>query len=461
MKTYIRKIVILLLACFLILLTVAPIFAVSDSDFAENPGKYQQLCQGVISQSDRETCRAFKKYLLEQADKDQSTLDDLEKDKAAIKQDIIANLGKISEYDEQLQVIRAKIEAIQAQITIKEAEIVKLEGEIEQKLVEIAGTEAEVKQFMINSQSTMRVNGYIEFVMGAKSFSDILRRVEGMSAIQKYNERLIERLKEERATLEVTRESLETQKENIELDKQLIQVEEREVERVRSIQVVFYEELKNQQIQLDMQTAAVQEKINVSQELADKISDIVYTGSFVFPVPGSYKTQSVWHYDANYGGGFHLGVDLAAGTNTPIYAMGAGIVMVAAGGCATTGSFGCNGGLGNHMMMIFMANSKVYAALTMHIAAGSFTVSPMQTVEAGQMVARVGNSGNSFGSHAHIEIFDLGVSSIAEGVDLWNQPQYRTAQFGLGGSASGYNSLCSNRSTPCRVNPEPLLGLSH
>lgn len=461
MKNRIRKIVIIFLALFLVLLTIAPIFAVSDSDFAENPGKYQQLCQGVISQSDRETCREFKKYLLAQADKDQSTLDDLEKDKAAIKQDILSNLGKISEYDDQLKAIREKIDAIQAQIVVKENEIAKLEVEIETKLVEIEGTEAEVKAFMLNSQSTMRVNGYIEFVMGAKSFADIIRRVEGMSAIQKYNERLIQKLKEERAALEVTRQSLETQKENIELDKQLIEVEEREVERVRSIQVVFYEELKNQQIKLDMQTAAVQAQINVSQELADKISDIVYTGSFVFPVPGAYKTQSVWHYDSNYGGGFHLGVDLAAGTNTPIYSMGAGIVMVASGGCSTTGSFGCNGGLGNHLMMIFMANNKVYATLIMHIAAGSFTVSPMQTVDAGAMIARVGNSGNSFGSHAHIEIYDLGVSSIAEGVSLWNQPQYRTAQFGLGGSMSGYNSLCSNRSTPCRVNPEPLMGLSH
>lgn len=461
MKNYIRKVVIILLAMFLILITIAPIFAVTDNDFAENPGKYQQLCQGVISQSDREACRAFKKYLLEQADKDQSTLEELEKDKAAIKQDILSNLGKISEYDDQLNAIRKKIEAIQSQIVVKEKEIAKLEVEIEEKMVAIDATESEVKAFMINSQSTMRVNGYIEFIMGAKSFADIVRRVEGMSAIQKYNERLIERLKEERAALEVTRESLETQKENIELDKRLIEVEEREVERVRSIQVVFYEELKNQQVKLEMQTAAVQEQINISQELADKISDIVYTGSFVFPVPGAYKTQSVWHYDANYGGGFHLGVDLAAGTNTPIYAMGSGIVMVASGGCATTGSFGCNGGLGNHLMMIFMANNKVYATLIMHIAAGSFTVSPMQTVDAGAMIARVGNSGNSFGSHAHIEIFDLGVSSISEGVALWNQPQYRTAQFGLGGSASGYNSLCSNRSTPCRVNPEPLMGLSH
>lgn len=461
MKQILRKIIILGIATFLILMTLAPIFAVNDDEFANNPGKYQQLCQGVISQSDRETCRAFKKYLLEQADKDQSTLDKLEADKEAIKKDIIANLGKIAEYDETLKTIQAKISEIEAQIQVKVTEIAKIEVDIENKLAKIAETEEEVKAFMVSSQSTMRVNGYIEFVMGAKDFSDIIRRVEGMNAIQKYNKNLIQRLKVERESLETSKIELETQKENIELDKQLIEVEKREIERVRSIQVVFYEELKNQQIKLDMQAAAVQEQISMTQDLADKISDIVYSGGFMFPVPGSYKTQTIWHYDANYGGGFHLGVDLAAGTNTPIYAMGSGIVMVAAGGCKTTGSFGCNGGLGNHLMMIFMANNHVYATLIMHIAAGSFTVSPMQTVDAGQMIARVGNSGNSLGSHAHIEIFDLGVSTIPEGVALWNQPQYRTAQFGLGGSASGYNSLCSNRGTPCRVNPEPLLGLSH
>lgn len=461
MKRTIKRIIILSIVALLAIISIAPIFAVSDDEFAANPGKYQELCQGVISQNDRETCRAYKKYLLSQADKNQSSLDQLEKDKQSIKNDIIANLGKIAEYDEQLKSIKSRIESLQEQITVKENEIKKLEIEIEKRQKEIDQTEEEVKVYMVNSQSTMRVNGYIEFVMGAKDFSDIMRRIEGMNNIQKYNDALIKRLKEEREGLEVTKSSLETQKENIELDKQLIQVEEREVERVRSIQVVFYEELRNQQVELETRSAALQSEIKMTQELANKISDIVYTGGFVFPVPGGYKTQTVWHYDQNYGGGYHLGVDLSAGTNTPIYAMGSGIVMVTAGGCATSNSFGCNGGMGNHLMMIFMAEGKVFATLIMHIAAGSFAVSPMQTVNAGQMIARVGNSGNSFGAHAHIELFDLGVNSIQEAVELWNQPIYRTAQFGLGGSASGYTSLCSNRSTPCRLNPEPYLGVGH
>lgn len=461
MRNTIKKIVVVLIALFLLLVSVAPIFAITDDEFASNPGKYQQMCSDVITEANRQTCRDYKKYLLAQADKDQSTLKDLEKDKAAIKENILDNLGKIAQYDDQLKVINLKITNFEAQIKVKEDEIVKIQVDIENRIAQINETEKEVKAFMVNSQSTMRVNGYIEYLMGAKSFSDIIRRVEGMNAIQKYNDSLIHKLKEERANLELSKSSMETQKENIELDKQLIEVERKEVERVRSVQVVFYDELKRQQVSLETQSAEIQAAINVSKELANSINDIVYTGGFFFPVPGANKTQSVWHYDSNYGGGVHLGVDLAAGTNTPIYAMGAGIVMVTQGGCATTGSFNCNGKMGNHLMMIFLANNKVYGTLIMHIAAGSFAVRPLQTVSAGQMIARVGNSGASFGSHAHVELFDLGVSTIGEAVELWNQPGNRTAQFGLGGSGSGLGSLCSNRGTPCRLNPEPYLGISH
>ncbi|WZU01576.1 M23 family metallopeptidase [Erysipelothrix sp. D19-032] len=105
---------------------------------------------------------------------------------------------------------------------------------------------------------------------------------------------------------------------------------------------------------------------------------------------------------------------LITGYFEPIYAVGNGVVVVTQGGCDTYSSFGCNSGLGNHLSMIFESNGKVYGALIMHMANGSFKVGPGSVVSQGQQVGGVGNSGNSIGSHAHIEIFDLGVGSVSK-----------------------------------------------
>ena len=439
----------------MVLMTLIPIFAVSDADFDANPGKYKELCTGVIDSSNRDVCMKYKKYLIDKAQSGQSSLAQIEADKKALEQNIIENLGKIDEYNTQISAIDAQIVKKEAEIKSQEAEIVRLEGEIEIRVQKVEEAEKEVKAYMVNSQSTMRVNGYIEFVMGANDFADIIRRIEGMNHVKRYNEGLIEALQAERNALEESKLSVVAQKESIELDKQLIEIDKQSIVEFKSVVEKAYDELVAQKIQFETAAAEMAAEIKVSQELANSINEQKPSGSMLNPVPGARKTESVWHYTW---GGTHLGTDLAAGVNTPILAMGNGVVVVTSNNCATSGSFGCSGGMGNHLTMIFEADGRIYGALIMHIARGSFRVSAGTPITKGQQLAGVGNSGSSYGAHAHVELFDLGVSTVAEGLSMWNS-SWRTAQFGLGGSAGGTSSLCSNRGAPCRLNPEGYLGV--
>ncbi|HRN28196.1 MAG TPA: peptidoglycan DD-metalloendopeptidase family protein [Terrimesophilobacter sp.] len=88
---------------------------------------------------------------------------------------------------------------------------------------------------------------------------------------------------------------------------------------------------------------------------------------------------------------FHLGVDLAPGCNAPIYAAAPGTVVYA----------GWFSGYGNH---IKIDHGNGLTTSYSHIVNGGIGVSYGQHVAPGQNIARVGNTGQSFGCHLHFEV---------------------------------------------------------
>lgn len=103
-----------------------------------------------------------------------------------------------------------------------------------------------------------------------------------------------------------------------------------------------------------------------------------------------YGPRSVQCGSGYCSSGFHYGVDLAAGCGAGIYAASAGRVVYA----------GYNGGYGNYVKIDhgqgigsgYAHNRNLY-------------VSNGQWVNAGDLVAAEGNTGNSFGCHVHFEVY--------------------------------------------------------
>ncbi len=86
---------------------------------------------------------------------------------------------------------------------------------------------------------------------------------------------------------------------------------------------------------------------------------------------------------------FHHGIDLAVPKGTPVYAARDGIVTYA-------------GWMGAYGQLIIIKHSQGYSTRYAHNSAT--LVKKGQKIKQGQLIARVGNTGRSTGSHLHFEI---------------------------------------------------------
>lgn len=126
------------------------------------------------------------------------------------------------------------------------------------------------------------------------------------------------------------------------------------------------------------------------------------SGKFVQPTKGTLTSA--------YGprkGKMHNGIDVANSIGTPLVAIDGGVIEKTYDGCATNGSYGSRcgtpgfQGYGNIVLLKLCNEWKVLYA---HAEKGSIRLKAGQKVDKGQVLAKMGSSGSSTGSHIHFEI---------------------------------------------------------
>jgi murein DD-endopeptidase MepM/ murein hydrolase activator NlpD len=94
-------------------------------------------------------------------------------------------------------------------------------------------------------------------------------------------------------------------------------------------------------------------------------------------------------------------VDLAAGAGTPVRAGFSGVVAAAVGGCKPSGSYGCNNGWGN---FVLLKNADGSCAIHAHLTV--INVTPGQPAPRYTQLGTVGASGSVTGAHLHYDRMD-------------------------------------------------------
>lgn len=438
----------------------------AEEDFAADETKYSILCSGSnLSEEEKEICTRYAQYLSEKSDSYRESLAEIEENIENIKADIANKVKEISGYETEITALAKEIEILSTEISTLQVEIDAKKLEIETKELEKSDLMEKVKNRMENAQGTMRLNQYIDFIMGAQSFTDLIRRINGINDLMSYDEYvrqelviLLEELNVDKQNLEEQMANLAVKKTEIEEKQTAIMTKKAVAEELKKIWIAQEAEWEAQGNKIIGDLNSVKEEI---KNMGDALGEIPASSGWSKPVPSyAYKTAGTWHYPASFGGGVHLGLDLGYGTGTPVYAVANGVVIKSVDGCSNNGYYGnsCGGsqggssGGGNQIYMLTRVDGILYAVKYLHLKPNTL-VANYTTVTAGDKIAEMGGSGNSTGPHLHIEIFKLGNYTINEYIDKWDG----NLSFGCGWGSSALNRTCDKSGAPCRLRPEDVL----
>ena len=349
------------------------------------------------------------KAQLEKALKEaQSTIEDLKDSKGDIE-------SKVTELNQQLIDISARITDLENQLTAKSEDIQETKDELAGAKEREAQQYADMKvriQFMYENGQT----SYLEALLSSRNISEFLNSADYIAQIQSYDRQklteyqdTVESIVNLEAQLEQEYTDLEALKSTVESTKATVAALMRQKE---SELADISGDIEDAQSDADYYAAEIQAQEELiaaikraeAEKAAAGVEEHPYTGgAFRWPCPSSTRVTSDYGTRVSPMSGAssnHKGIDIGASAGADIIA--------AADGTVTAASY--SSAAGNYVMIDH--GGGLY---TVYMHASSLLVSPGQTVSAGDVIAKVGSTGISTGSHLH-----FGVSLNGSYVSPWS-----------------------------------------
>lgn len=435
------------------------------NDFDSNRQKYEEMCFSTTAKENQATCRAFQEHINKEASEARKNLNDIRNQMSDLRANILEYSKQLGEYDDQIAELERQIDVLNRSIEGMQAEIGKLLESIATLEESIKKRDATIQERMISMQGFLSINGFIEIIMGASSFTDLVRRVEGISDITYYDNEQIKLLQIEKDKVEEDKIELERQRNVLEDNRENLVLNQETVLGLKNQVNEIVDEYRRQESTLfKLEQEAVSDLSNVQSQLkkiSSALNAIVPSSGWIRPITTGFRVSAgVWSYP---GGGVHLGTDFAASVGTSIVAPANGVVLYSTDGCPTYGYANRQCGYpgtpfgGNQVYLMVSVNSNTYALRMLHMQQGTVAARGT-TVNAGEVIGKVGSSGNSTGPHLHVEVIYLGSNSINYYAQNWNGD----LSFGTGWYGNGLSRRCSSNgyNTPCRLNPQEVFGVS-
>ena len=349
------------------------------------------------------------KAQLEKALKEaQSTIEDLRDSKGDIE-------SKVTELNQQLIDISARITDLENQLTAKSEDIQETKDELAGAKEREAQQYADMKvriQFMYENGQT----SYLEALLSSRNISEFLNSADFIAQIQSFDRQklteyqdTVESIVNLEAQLEQEYTDLEALKSTVESNKATVAAMMRQKE---SELADISGDIEDAQSDADYYAAEIQAQEELiaaikraeAEKAAAGVEEHPYTGgAFRWPCPSSTRVTSDYGTRVSPMSGAssnHKGIDIGASAGADIIA--------AADGTVTAASY--SSAAGNYVMIDH--GGGLY---TVYMHASSLLVSPGQTVSAGDVIAKVGSTGISTGSHLH-----FGVSLNGSYVSPWS-----------------------------------------
>lgn len=364
----------------------------------------------------------------------QTEIDQLEAEKAQIdaqinglQAQVDANMTEIEQLVAQKNVIDQQISLLYDKLNNINEQIAVYSTMIAEKQKELDAAQARLEELKVQHKARIRAmeeNGsltYWEVIFQAKSFSDLLDRMNMIEEIDRSDRQRLEQLRQAAEEVELARQDLQEKKTAMEESRaeQLAaqkELESKKAETDRLLQELLSKgaEYEKYIAEQEAKAEALEGQIDEKEGLLDEMEKAEYdkwqesqkpengdgssTGSntvngttWIVPINYTYFSspygmrphpiEGIWK--------MHNGVDLDAPLNTPIYASRSGKVYY-------RGWWGTGGNT------IMINHQDGYISRYLHME--SFAVANGEWVAAGQIIGYCGTTGGSTGPHLHFEI---------------------------------------------------------
>ncbi|MDE5824491.1 MAG: peptidoglycan DD-metalloendopeptidase family protein [Lachnospiraceae bacterium] len=326
----------------------------------------------------------------------------------------------VTQLDANLSEIQDKIAGFKEMISQKEAEIVQTQAELD---AAVAKEESQYENMKVRIKSMYERGDdfYFEAILNAKSFADMINRVDYVEKVAASDRRMLEEFRTTREYVEVCKAQLESEQELLEEAKKDVEAEETSLESLiaqKKTEIDAYEAdisnreqlVREYEAELAAQDAEIKEMEKLAKTLQAQLEQAngqkkTYDGGmFAWPAPSYTRISDDYGMREEHPilktAQMHNGVDMAAPGGSPILAAYNGTVVAAA----------YSSSMGNYIMIDHGDN-----LYTIYMHASKLYVSQGAEVVKGQKIAAVGTTGRSTGNHLH-----FGVRLNGSYVNPWN-----------------------------------------
>lgn len=354
------------------------------------------LPAGAVTQSDIQAIR-------ERLDAAVAQKEEAEERLAAIQ-------GDLAQAEEQAGLIQTQVLLCEQQVNAGRELLARLDGRIEEnqrRVSELEAQEAAQLEEFYRQVRWLEETGeasFLSVLFEANSFADLLDYALLVTDVMEYSDRIVERLQATQEELNSAREDLQAIRDQqaqvqSELEASLAELRDKKAQAEALLAQLAASE--NEYVQRAAQLAA--DEAEMERELkeaeakwAQQIAAGGASGDWYWPVPGYYGITS--YFGGRYLNGRwdnHTGTDIGVPQGVEIHAAQSGVVTLSR----------YNSSYGNYCII---SHGNGRATLYAHQSQLPL-VKVGDTVEKGQVIGYVGNTGNSFGAHLHFELRVNGV----------------------------------------------------
>ncbi|SEV82972.1 murein hydrolase activator EnvC family protein [[Clostridium] fimetarium] len=362
---------------------------------------YAVVATGTTTTDDLKSAQNKKSSLEKQIEDTKAQVNQLAKDSTDIE-------SYIKSIDLKMAQVDSSINDLNIQIDNKQVQIKENQAALEQAKIESVEQYASMKlriQYMYEHES----ESYIEIMLAAKDMGDMLNKAEYINKITDYDREMLVKyaeteqmiqdtqvaLQNEQTELEDSMASVEAQKSSMKLVQDAKAVELKKLSEKVSQANANATQLQNDKKKQEAEITAMEATIKAAEAAAKASGGPAMNydgGKFLWPVPNSHRITSYFG-EMEDRSVSHNGLDIGAATSgvsgDKIVAAYDGVVTIAAYSTSAGNWIWINHGDG--LYTVYMHNSQ------MLVAVGA-------KVTKGQVIALMGNTGNSTGAHLHFGV---------------------------------------------------------